>query len=100
MTPDLVVVGCGFFGATIAERAACGLGLKVLVLERRCHIGGNAFSEIDAETGIALDRTLGGRVFTYNVGRRARAIAGARRGFWVTTGDQATPRFVEYRSTG
>lgn len=55
---------------------------------------------VDAETGIALDRTLGGRVFTYNVGRRARAIAGARRGFWVTTGDQATPRFVEYRSTG
>ena len=54
MTPDLVVVGCGFFGATIAERAACGLGLKVLVLERRCHIGGNAFSEIDAETGIEV----------------------------------------------
>ena len=56
MTPDLVVVGCGFFGATIAERAACGLGLKVLVLERRSHIGGNAFSEIDAETGIEVHR--------------------------------------------
>ena len=34
-TPDLVVVGSGFFGLTIAERCASELGLKVLVLERR-----------------------------------------------------------------
>ena len=33
--PDLVVVGSGFFGLTIAERCANELGLKVLVLERR-----------------------------------------------------------------
>ncbi len=53
-TPDLVVVGSGFFGLTIAERCANELGLKVLVLERRHHIGGNAYSEADPETGIEV----------------------------------------------
>jgi GT2 family glycosyltransferase len=38
--PDLVVVGSGFFGLTIAERCANDLGLHVLVLERRHHLGG------------------------------------------------------------
>jgi UDP-galactopyranose mutase len=52
--PDLVVVGSGFFGLTIAERCATELGLKVLVLERRHHLGGNAYSEIDPETGIEV----------------------------------------------
>jgi UDP-galactopyranose mutase len=52
--PDLVVVGSGFFGLTIAERCAAELGLKVLVLERRHHIGGNAYSEADPETGIEV----------------------------------------------
>ena len=53
-TPDLVVVGSGFFGLTIAERCADELGLKVLVLERRHHIGGNAYSEAEPETGIEV----------------------------------------------
>jgi UDP-galactopyranose mutase len=52
--PDLVVVGSGFFGLTIAERCATELGLKVLVLERRHHLGGNAYSEFDDETGIEV----------------------------------------------
>jgi UDP-galactopyranose mutase len=52
--PQLVVVGSGFFGLTIAERCASELGLKVLVLERRHHIGGNAYSEPDPETGIEV----------------------------------------------
>jgi UDP-galactopyranose mutase len=51
---DLVIVGSGFFGLTIAERCANELGLKVLVLERRHHIGGNAYSEPDPETGIEV----------------------------------------------
>ena len=54
MDPDLVVVGSGFFGLTVAERCAAELGLKVLVLERRHHIGGNAYSEPDPETGIEV----------------------------------------------
>jgi UDP-galactopyranose mutase len=53
---DLVVVGSGFFGLTIAERAATELGKRVLVLDRRSHIGGNAFSEDEPETGIEVHR--------------------------------------------
>ncbi len=53
---DLVVVGSGFFGLTVAERAAEQLGRRVLVLERRSHIGGNAYSEVEPETGIEIHR--------------------------------------------
>jgi UDP-galactopyranose mutase len=53
---DLVVVGSGFFGLTIAERCANELGLRVLVLDRRSHIGGNAYSSPDPETGIEVHR--------------------------------------------
>ena len=54
MNVDLVIVGSGFFGLTIAERCANELGLKVLMLERRSHLGGNAYSEPDPETGIEV----------------------------------------------
>jgi UDP-galactopyranose mutase len=46
----------GFFGLTIAERGATELGKRVLVLDRRSHIGGNAFSEDEPETGIEVHR--------------------------------------------
>lgn len=49
---DVIVVGAGFYGATIAERVAAVLGRKVCVLERRPHIGGNCYSETDPATGI------------------------------------------------
>lgn len=51
---DLVVVGSGFYGLTIAREAAEKLGLKVLVLEKRSHIGGNAYSRFDPTTGIEV----------------------------------------------
>jgi UDP-galactopyranose mutase len=54
--PDLLVVGAGFFGLTIAERCASELDLKVLVLDRRDHIGGNAYSEFEPETGIEVHK--------------------------------------------
>jgi len=54
--PDLVVVGSGFFGLTIAERCAAGLGLRVLVLERRHHLGGNAYSEREPQTGVEVHK--------------------------------------------
>jgi UDP-galactopyranose mutase len=54
LNADLVIVGSGFFGLTIAERCAADLGLKVLVLERRHHIGGNAYTAPDPETGIEV----------------------------------------------
>ncbi len=53
---DIVVVGAGFFGATVAERCASELGINVVLLERRTHVGGNAFSETEAETGIEVHK--------------------------------------------
>lgn len=54
--PDLVIVGAGLFGLTIAERCAEELGLRVLILERRHHLGGNAYSEFDPETGVEVHK--------------------------------------------
>jgi UDP-galactopyranose mutase len=53
---DLVVVGSGFFGLTVAEQVATRAGRRVVVLERRSHLGGNAWSEIEPETGIEVHR--------------------------------------------
>ena len=53
---DLFVVGSGFFGLTVAERVATQLGKRVLVLERRPHIGGNAYSEPEPQTGIEVHK--------------------------------------------
>lgn len=53
---DLIVVGSGFYGLTIAQQAAERLDLKVKVLESRNHIGGNAYSEFDSETGIEVHK--------------------------------------------
>lgn len=47
-----LIVGSGFFGAVIAERIANVLNEKVLVIEKRNHIGGNCYSLDDPETGI------------------------------------------------
>jgi UDP-galactopyranose mutase len=52
---DLLIVGSGFFGLTIAERAASA-GRKVTVIDRRPHIGGNAYSEAEKTTGIEVHR--------------------------------------------
>ena len=40
---DLVVVGSGLYGLTVAEQAARRLGARVLILESREHVGGNAY---------------------------------------------------------
>ncbi|MFC0115916.1 UDP-galactopyranose mutase [Kibdelosporangium aridum] len=53
---DLVIVGAGFFGLTVAEQTATKLNKRVLVLERRSHIGGNAYSEAEPETGIEVHK--------------------------------------------
>lgn len=59
---DLLVVGAGFYGATIAERVAASLGKRVVVIDRRPHIGGNAHSSFDGETGIEV-HTYGAHLF-------------------------------------
>lgn len=52
MKCDYLVVGAGFFGSTMAERIASGLGKSVIVIDRRNHIGGNCYSCPDKDTGI------------------------------------------------
>lgn len=47
-----LIVGSGFFGSVIAERIANVLNEKVLIIEKRNHIGGNCYSLDDSETGI------------------------------------------------
>ena len=56
MDPDLVVVGSGFFGLTVAQQIAQEHDRKVLVIDRRHHIGGNAYSEDEPQTGIEVHR--------------------------------------------
>ena len=56
MNYDLVVVGSGLFGLTIAEQAASRWGLRVAIVERRSHLGGNAYSETDPDTGIEVHK--------------------------------------------
>jgi UDP-galactopyranose mutase len=53
---DLVVVGSGLYGLTVAQIAANDFGKRVLILEKREHLGGNAWSEIEPETGIEIHR--------------------------------------------
>jgi UDP-galactopyranose mutase len=49
---DFLIIGSGFYGCVLAERIATVLKKNVLIIEKRNHIGGNAYSEIDKKTGI------------------------------------------------
>ena len=50
---DYLVVGAGFAGAVLAERLANGLGKRVLVVDKRSHIAGNAYDYYN-EDGILV----------------------------------------------
>ncbi len=54
MDPDLIVVGSGFYGSTVARRFADTFNKKVLVIEQRPHVGGNAYSHFNKETNIEV----------------------------------------------
>ncbi|MCH8629114.1 UDP-galactopyranose mutase [Arsenicicoccus piscis] len=56
MDADLVVVGSGLFGLTVAQQVAERFDKKVLIVDRRSHVGGNAYSEIDPATGIEVHK--------------------------------------------
>ncbi|SEC69847.1 UDP-galactopyranose mutase [Paenibacillus sp. GP183] len=55
MKVDWLIVGSGFTGATLAEQIASQLDQKVLVVEKRDHIGGNSFDCYD-EHGILVHK--------------------------------------------
>jgi UDP-galactopyranose mutase len=52
---DALVVGAGLSGAVLAERMACVLGWRVLVVEQRGHLAGNCHDEHDAH-GVLIHR--------------------------------------------
>lgn len=55
MKYDYVIAGAGFAGCVLAERLASQLDKKVLLIDKRPHIGGNAYDEVD-EAGIRVHR--------------------------------------------
>jgi len=61
MNYDYIIVGAGFAGAVLAERIATKLNKKVLILERRAHIAGNCYDEIN-EASILI-HTYGPHLF-------------------------------------
>lgn len=65
METDYLIVGAGLFGSVLAERIAKDLNKKVLILEKRSHIGGNCYSHKDEETGIEYHK-YGTHIFHTN----------------------------------
>ena len=68
---DFMIVGAGFAGCVLAERIASQLGKKVLIVEKRDHIGGNCYYFYD-EQGLLVHkygphyfRTNSKKVFDY-----------------------------------
>jgi UDP-galactopyranose mutase len=52
---DYLIIGAGFSGSVLAERIASQLGQKVLIVDKRNHIGGNAFDYYN-EDGILVHK--------------------------------------------
>jgi len=45
---DYLIVGAGFAGSVLAERLASQSSKKILIVDTRSHIGGNAYDHYDA----------------------------------------------------
>ena len=61
---DVVIVGAGFYGTTLAEMFAA-IGKRVRLIEKRNHVGGNAYSYFDTETNIEIHK-YGSHIFHTN----------------------------------
>ena len=61
---DYLIVGAGFAGSVLAERLARGSGKKVLLVDRRPHIGGNAYDHYN-DAGILVHK-YGPHIFHTN----------------------------------
>jgi UDP-galactopyranose mutase len=73
MRYDRVVVGAGFAGSVVTERLARVRGERILLIDRRGHIGGNAYDERD-EAGILVHR-YGPHIFHTNAERVVRYLS-------------------------
>ncbi len=62
---EVIIVGAGLSGLVIAERFSSVLKKRVLVIEKRNHIGGNCYDYVDKETGILINR-YGAHLFHTN----------------------------------
>ncbi|MFP4527341.1 MAG: UDP-galactopyranose mutase [Candidatus Kapaibacterium sp.] len=65
MKYDYLIVGAGFSGSVLAERIAARLDKKVLLIDRRDHIAGNAYDYAD-ETGVMVHK-FGPHIFHTNM---------------------------------
>lgn len=61
---DYLIVGAGFAGSVLAERLTSQLGKRVLLVDRRPHVGGNAYDQVD-DGGILMHR-YGPHIFHTN----------------------------------
>ncbi len=61
---DYLIVGCGFAGSVLAERLAREEDKKVLILDKRSHIAGNAYDCYD-DTGVLIHK-YGPHIFHTN----------------------------------
>ncbi|HUS35224.1 MAG TPA: FAD-dependent oxidoreductase, partial [Verrucomicrobiae bacterium] len=61
---DYLIVGAGFAGSTLAERLASQAGKKVLIIDKRPHIAGNAYDKHD-DAGIMIHQ-YGPHIFHTN----------------------------------
>jgi UDP-galactopyranose mutase len=61
---DYLIVGAGFAGSVLAERLAAGSGKRVLLCDKRSHIGGNAYDHYD-DAGVLIHR-YGPHIFHTN----------------------------------
>lgn len=60
-----LVIGCGLFGSVVAERIATVCGERVLLIDKRNHVGGNAYSETNSTTGVEYHK-YGSHIFHTN----------------------------------
>ena len=62
---DVIIVGSGLSGVVMAEQLASKQNKKILIIDKRDHIGGNCFDYIDEETGILMNK-YGAHLFHTN----------------------------------
>ncbi len=92
----VIIVGAGFYGSVLAERFANDLNWRVLLIEKRNHIGGNCWSCPDPDTGIDVHvygphifHTHMERVWTYI--NRFTAFNNYRHTVWATRKGKVYP---------